>query len=261
MDRIRVIIVDDEPLGRSRIRTLLEKEVDVEIIAECPNGRLAVKHIRTDRPDLVFLDIQMPGMDGFEALAQLESHEIPLIIFATAYDEYAIRAFDVNALDYLLKPFDRDRFYDALTRARQKIRSNRLVEYQERVHDGVAEALTSKEADRSGIVRRFFVRTIGRVEIVGIEEIDWIGAAGNYAELHAGENRHLIRETMSALENRLPRERFIRVHRSAIVNLDRIGRFDAVPGGRLQLTLRDGTNLMVSRGYGKALRQLMRGKR
>jgi len=239
---IRTVLVDDEPLARRRLRDLLANEEDFTIVAECGSGREAVAATRKHRPDLLFLDVQMPELDGFDVLAALGADVPPLVVFVTAFDLHAIRAFEVHALDYLLKPFDRARFRDTLARARAVLANGRETSLERRV----ADLLRKLERERP--IERLAVRSAGRIHFLRVDEIDWIEAAGNYLRLHVGKETHLLRETMSRMEERLDAERFLRVHRSAIVNLDRV-REIAPPGrGEAEVLLRDGTRLGLSRG-------------
>ncbi len=241
---ITALIVDDEPLAREGIREFLRSERDITIVGECRNGNEAIAAITAKRPDLVFLDIQMPGLSGFDVLDAIQGHEPPAIIFVTAYDEYALRAFQVHALDYLLKPVERERFRAALDRVRAQI------EYAEA---GALSKRLAKLLDEVKVQPRFrerlMIKTGGKIYFVQAHEIDWIEAAGNYARLHVKGERHLIRETMTALERRLDPDRFVRIHRSTIVNLDRLKEFQPWFKGEHVAIMRDGTRLSVSRKY------------
>ena len=261
---LRTVIVDDEPLARERIRSLLERHRDVEIAAECADGQAAVSAITRLAPDLVFLDVQMPRMDGFEVLraillrdangaraksgASLGPCPAPTIIFVTAYDQYALRAFDANALDYLLKPFDRERFERALTRARRQIESEKRDHLSSRL-----EALVRALEPAPRFLNRLVVRNAGRVNFLKAEEIDWIEAAGNYACIHSGAESHLLRETMATLEAKLDPAKFVRIHRSAIVNLDRVKEIQPSFHGDAVVLLRGGKRLPLSRNYREKL--------
>lgn len=258
MSTIRVLIVDDEPLAREGIRLLLESAADIEIAGEATDGPEAVAAIESLRPDLIFLDVQMPGMTGIEVLEQLDGGRIPEVIFVTAYDQYALRAFEHHALDYLLKPFDDDRFHDALAEARKRIRERgadrlgqRLLALLAEYRGGgklpaAAAERASKEA--SPFARRLAVRSSGRIYFLRTEEIDWIEAADYYVKLHTGEREHLLRESMARLEESLDPRRFMRIHRSAIVNLDRIRELRPDANGESSVVLHDGTRLRLSRG-------------
>lgn len=250
--KIRALIVDDEPLARERIRTLLKDEPEVEIVGECADGRRAVSTIREWKPDLIFLDVQIPEMDGFEVLKAVGPGAMPAVIFVTAYDQYALRAFDVHAIDYLLKPFDRQRFHRALRRAKGQISSEK--------HDDVNERLLALLEDLKGgqkYLERLVIKSGGRVFFLRVDEIDWMEAAGNYVRLHVGKELHLQRETMSALEAKLDPRKFVRIHRSRIVNLERIKELQPWFRGDYQVVLRDGTKLTLSRGYRDRLQEVL----
>jgi two-component system LytT family response regulator len=258
MEKIRALIVDDEPLARERIRALLEGEPYVEVIGECADGDAAVTAISEQKPDLVFLDVQMPEVDGFEVLEALArggdgGARLPAVIFVTAYDQYALRAFDVNALDYLLKPFDRERFQKAMTRARTQIQGER---YGSDIN-GRLLALLKEIKTEPKALERLVVKAAGRVFFLKCEEIDWIEAAGNYVRLHAGRDSHLLRETMNALEARLDPDKFLRIHRSTIINIERIKELHPLFRGEHVVILRDGTRLTLGRGYRDRLQQLL----
>lgn len=251
--KIRTLIVDDEPLARERIRTLLKPVPDIRVVGECSDGRRAVKAIRRHKPDLVYLDVQMPEMDGFDVLEVLEPGEMPVIIFATAYDKYALRAFDVHALDYLLKPFDRERFETALARAREQIGKRRNGDINQRLLSLLAERATGQKP-----AQRLVIKSGGRITFLRAGEIDWVEAAGNYLRLHVGKEEHLLRETMGGLEGRLDPQKFLRIHRSTIVNLDRVKEMQPSFHGDYQVRLNDGTRLTLSRGYRDKLQEILR---
>jgi two-component system, LytTR family, response regulator len=251
---IRTLIVDDEPLARERLRTLLQQESDIEIVGESADGRQALNAIGTEAPDLVFLDIQMPVLDGFGVIQSLEDRPLPAVIFVTAYDQYALRAFDVHALDYLLKPFTAKRFQKALERARAEL---------DRGSDGKAgfeQRLINLLEDLNGEKKhpkRLVVKSSGRVYFLKIDEIDWIEAEGNYVRLHVGVNSHLLRETMKGMEAALDPDRFIRIHRSTIVNTERIRELQPLFHGEYAVILMDGTRLVASRGPENRLRRML----
>jgi two-component system LytT family response regulator len=249
---IRALIVDDEPLARERLRTLLAAEPDIELVGECTNGKEALAAITRSRPDLVFLDVQMPERDGFQVLSDLGPTRMPSVIFVTAYDRFALQAFEVHALDYLLKPFDRVRFSRALHHARQQLA-------REPATDRLVALLEDLEAARRG-PERLVIRDAGRVFFLPITEIEWIEAAGNYARLHCGRETHLLRETMKALEARLDPTRFARVHRSAIVNLDRIQELRPSFHGEYEVVLKSGARVTSSRNHSARLQELARGR-
>jgi two-component system LytT family response regulator len=254
--RIRALIVDDEPLARERIRTLLRKEPDMDVAGECGDGGRAVTLIEKERPDLVFLDVQMPEAGGFDVVEAVGAERMPVVIFVTAYDKYALRAFDVHALDYLLKPFDRQRFREALERARAHIRHAQAGELHERLL-----ALLGDVRPAEGWRERLVVREGGRIFFLRVEEIEWIEAAGNYLRLHAGKRSHLMRATLASLAAQLDPARFARVHRSAMVNLDRLRELHPGPHGDSTLLLRDGTRLTLSRTCRARFEQQLAGKR
>jgi two-component system LytT family response regulator len=241
---IRTIIVDDEPLACERLRMLLVNEPDIEIVSECRNGADARRTIEQLAPDLVFLDIQMPELTGFEVLERLEQTRMPVIIFVTAYDQYALKAFEVSALDYLLKPFDRERFTRALNRARADLNRRKAGHVNEHVLQLLSELERSKK-----YLEKLIVRTGGRVFFVRADELDWIEAAGNYVRLHTGKEEFLYRETMTKLEAQLNPERFARIHRSTIVNVARIKELQPWFRGDYQVVLRDNRKLTLTRGY------------
>jgi two-component system LytT family response regulator len=239
---IRTVIVDDEPLARQRLRRLLEADPDVAVLGECGDGEQAVGDLRRLRPDLVFLDVQMPGLDGFDVLRALGGDAPPAVVFVTAHDRYALKAFEVHALDYLLKPFDKPRFAAALERAKAQVRQGSAAALSERLRE-----LLQNVPGRHG-PERLMVKSGGRIYFVRVEEIDWVEAAGNYVRLHVGGEEHLLRESLTALERKLDPARFVRVHRSAVVNLERIRELQPAFHGDYVIILRDGTELALSRG-------------
>lgn len=258
IEPLRALVVDDEPLGRERLRTLLADDPEVEIVGECADGRSAVEAVRDLAPDLVFLDVQMPLLDGLDVVSEVGADAMPPVIFVTAYDEYAIRAFEVHALDYLLKPFDRERFERALERAKQHL----AMKGQGAALAGQLRALLAEIRpgnDEADDVDRLVIRSRGRITIVPTRELDWIEAAGNYARLHAGDESHLMRETMTGLEEGLPDTEFVRVSRSAIVRVDRIRELKRLSHGEYTIVLRDGTRVKSSRGYADRLEELLEG--
>ncbi len=250
--KIRTLIVDDEPLARERIRKLLQKETDVEILGECADGSEAVSAIRRDQPDLVFLDVQMPEVDGFGVLERLDREAMPAVVFVTAHDRFALRAFEVHALDYLLKPFDGERFRNALARAREQIRRRQSGELSERIGKLLADLKAGGKHQE-----RLAVKSAGRVLFLKVEEIDWIEAADNYVNLHSGNECHLHRETMAALEGRLPADKFMRISRSTIVNIERIKELQPLFHGEYAVILRNGTRLTLSRSHREKLNRLL----
>ena len=254
---LRVVSVDDEPLVRERIRTLLAERDDVTLVAECGDGASAVRAIVDEQPDLVLLDVQMPELDGFEVVDALPAAERPAVIFVTAYDEYAVRAFDVNAVDYLMKPLEPPRFHAALDRAIARRGETRDAGRPADAYPELTAVLREIRALR-GYGERLVVRDGQRVTFVPVADIDRIEAAGNYVRLHTGRTSILMRESMKAVEARLDPDRFTRVHRSTIVNIDRIAHVEPHFHGEYVLTLRDGTRLTSSRSYSDRVRALLR---
>ncbi len=250
--KIRTLIVDDEPLARGRLRTLLAVEPDIEIIGEAGDGREAAAAIESARPDLVFLDIQMPELDGFGVVETIRSARTPEIIFVTAFSQHALRAFEVHALDYLLKPFDRERFQVALGRARTRLAQARSDELSQRL-----TALLAEMRPEARAADRLAVKSGGRVLFLKLADIDWIEAADNYVNLHVGAESHLLRETMTALEARLDASQFLRINRSTIVNVERIKELQPMFHGDYAVILRNGSRLSLSRGYRDKLQQLL----
>ena len=249
---IRTLVVDDESLARERLCDMLAADPQIEIIAECANGQEAIEAIQLHSPDLVFLDVEMPGIDGFGVLEALPPESIPTTIFVTAYDQYAVRAFEVYALDYLLKPFDQERFEKALARAKTQISSQRTDALSQRILSALEEIKT-----RPVHLERLVIKMNGHVFFIKAEEIDWLEAEGNYVRLHAGKESYLLRDTISALESQLDPKKFIRVHRSAIVNIDRITELQPWFHGEYRIILTEGVQLTLSRTYREKLHELL----
>lgn len=251
------MIVDDEPLARRGIRLLLEQEPDFVFTAECGSGPEAVDMIRRDPPDLVLLDIRMPEMDGFEVIEQIGVDRMPVVVFVTAFDEYAIRAFDARAVDYVLKPLDEDRFRETLDRVRSRFRTVEVGRLRDEVRALIESVRSSRLESDSGYLQRLVVREAGRVFFLQCGEIDWMETAGNYVKLHAGPRTHLIRESMANLEERIDPDMFIRIRRSAMVNIDRIVDLQQIHDGRYLFRLADGTRLESSRRYRSNLDRIL----
>jgi two-component system LytT family response regulator len=247
--KVRTIVVDDEPLARDRLIQLLRAEQDIEVIGEAANGREAIQLIRKERPALVFLDVQMPELDGFGVLAELSEEERPAVVFVTAYDKFALKAFDVHAIDYLLKPFDKERFQTALHRALDHLSRQK----PQAIHDQLTALL--QELRPAPQPDRIAVKSEGRVVFVKTGDIDWVEAADNYVSLHVGKDSHLLRETMTSIESRLPKQ-FLRISRSTIVNTERIKELQPLFHGEYAVILRDGTRLTLSRSHRDKLQQL-----
>jgi two-component system, LytTR family, response regulator len=250
MTAIRTVIIDDERLARQRIRRMLSDASGFEVAAEFENPEQGLAYLETNTADLLFLDVQMPGMDGFSLLEALPAERTPVVIFVTAYDEYALRAFEIHALDYLLKPFDQSRFEKTINRARKQLAGD------ERYNEKLLQLLTEFR-QRNQEPARFAIKTPGRLYFVRQEDIDWMEAADNYVNLHAGTGTHLIRETMNALEQRLDAHRFLRIHRSTIVNADRIKELRPWFHGEYIVLLKDGTELTLSRTYREKILSLL----
>lgn len=250
--KIKTLIVDDEPLARERLRTLLAEVNAIAIIGECANGREAVEAIQAQQPELLFLDVQMPELDGFGVLKQITAATMPVIIFVTAYDQYALRAFEVHALDYLLKPFDRTRFHQALQRARLQIEQAKGGEVNERL----LLLLEDLRAEKQWL-ERLVIKSGGRIFFLKTDEIDWIEAAGNYVRLHVERETHLLRETIKNLESQLDPKKFLRINRSTLVRIDHIKELQSWFNGEHAVILQDGAQLTSSRGYREKLDTLM----
>jgi two-component system LytT family response regulator len=248
---IRTLIVDDEPLARERVRSLVADQAELELVGEASDGDQAVEAILGQQPDLVFLDVQMPKQTGFDVIREIGAGNMPAVVFVTAYDQYAIKAFDVHAVDYLLKPFDRERFEGAVDRARKQLEAEDggalKTQLMQLVRDLQPAAVVKQD--------RIVVKSGGRLFFLRIDEIDWIEAAGNYVRVHVGKEAHLIRETMNAIEGRLDAKMFLRIHRSRIVNMERVKELHPWFNGDYAVILRDGTKLMLSRGYRDKLQE------
>lgn len=238
------MIVDDEPPARSLVRRLLAPREEIEIVAECENGAEAIAAIRAHAPELVFLDVQMPEVDGFGVIEALANERLPHIIFVTAYDQYAVRAFEAQALDYLLKPFDRERLEQSLNRALRQIRNEQTGDATGRIL-----ALLTEQRREAACADRFVIKEEGRVFFLKADDIEWIEAEGNYVILHTSQQRHLFREAISHLETRLDPRRFQRIGRSAIVNLDCVRELQPWFRGDYKVILRNGTELKLSHRY------------
>lgn len=254
MDKIRTLIVDDEPLAREGVRLHLEDHPDFEVVGECGSGEEAVRQIETEDPDLVFLDVQMPGLDGFGVLETIGAERLPAVVFVTAYDQFALRAFEAHALDYLLKPFEAERFGKALDRIRSQLRAQSNNHFDERLRNLLA-SLGAKEH----YLERMVARTNGKILIIRVTDVDWIEAAANYVRVHIGQKQFLVRETMTNLETRLDPDKFLRIHRSIIVRKDRIKELEPLFQGDYSVVLNDGTRLTSSRGYREKIQMFLQG--
>lgn len=248
--KIRVLLVDDEPLARKKLRRLLACERDVEIVGESADGQRAVMAIEQQKPHLVFLDVQMPDLDGLGVVQAIGPESMPLVIFVTAHDHYAVKAFEVSALDYLLKPVSRERFQAAIARARSQLERGQSSEMGQQLR-----ALLKHLKSGPEFSRRLMLKSEGRIYFLPVDEIDWIEAAHNYLVLHVGSKTHLIRETMDSLQARLDPEQFVRIHRSTMVNIVRIQEIHPWIKGEHAVLLQDGTRLALSRTYYEQFRQ------
>jgi two-component system LytT family response regulator len=253
---VRTVIADDERLARQKLLILLESEPLVKVVAECQDGRQAVSAIRNFQPDMLLLDIQMPDLDGFQVLSEIPPEEMPVVIFTSAYDQYAIRAFEANALDYLLKPFDQERLHHAVERARSELRKERDREITHRILSllsqvrSVAPAAAEKDS-------RLVIKANGRVVFLDLDNIEWVEAAANYVRLNVGKESYLFRETISRISERLDANHFVRIHRSTIVNVRKIKELIPVNSGEYVVVLKSGRELSCSRGYRSALQGIV----
>jgi two-component system LytT family response regulator len=264
MERIRALIVDDEANARKGIRTLLLRDPELEVVGECADGRAAVESIERLAPDLVLLDVQMPHRSGFEVLEAIDIERPPILIFITAWDSYALKAFEVSALDYLLKPFSDERFYQALERAKSHHRARRAAEFSRHLlallehhrHEGQAQTAPPAPPDAAPL-RRFFIKSGGQINFVPVEEVDWLEAVGYYTRIHAGRKSYLLRGNLGSIEARLDPREFARIHRSTVVNLNRVRRLKDLFRGGCLVVLPDGVELKVSRRYRPHLEALL----
>ena len=246
--KISALIVDDEALARRFIRRMLKDDSDVEVVGECSNGKEAVAFIRKQNPDLVFLDVQMPEMDGLSVLQTLGTEQLPQIIFTTAYEQYAVRAFELHALDYLLKPFDQSRFQEALARAKEQLRYRQ----QENERLQIGALLESLERPPE-YLERLIIKAEGRITFLRTREIDWIEADDKYVHLHAGTTKRMVRQTLSAMEAQLDPKRFVRIHRSAIVNVERIKELQPLFNGEYSVLMENGAKLTLTKSHKEKL--------
>ena len=268
--KIRALVVDDESLAREALLVMLGGDPEIEVIAECRNGKEAVTAIREQSPEVVFLDIQMPEMDGFQVVEEVGAMQMPVTIFVTAYDKHALRAFEAHALDYLLKPFDHDRFNTALQRAKTFVRQQKLSEISEGLFAMLQDLklktgeppteVDSKKPGRGAQkepIDRVVIKAGGRIYFLMVEEIDWVEGAGDYLSLHSGNQTHLIRETMGSFHAKLNPQKFLRIHRSTLVNIERIENIQPLFKGDYVITLTSGIRLKASRGYRRELQALL----
>ncbi|MEP6644103.1 MAG: LytTR family DNA-binding domain-containing protein [Acidobacteriaceae bacterium] len=249
---IGALIADDERLAREKLRLLLSNEPGIHILAECADVGDTVTQVLERKPDLLFLDVQMPGGDGFEVLKQIPAESLPVVIFTTAYDQYAIRAFEANALDYLLKPFDEERFHRTLERVRKELAKARDFDLRDRLLEFLANSRGKPKAER-----RLVIKTGGRVVFLEVDEIDWLEAAANYVQINVGKTFYLIRESITGLMGKLDPAQFVRIHRSIIVNLRMIKELQPCNSGEYIVVLKNGKELSCSRSYRGELQQLI----
>jgi two-component system LytT family response regulator len=249
--KVRTLIADDELLARERLRQLLGDQPEIEIVGECADGSEAVAEIQKKIPELIFLDIQMPELDGFAVLEAINLEPMPVIVFVTAHDRFALQAFEVHAVDYLLKPFDRERFETALNRALEQVRHRR-----DPARAQAQAALLSEMQQSAKPVERLAIKSSGRITILRTADIAWVEAAHNYVEIHEDKRSHMLRETMAGIEQKLPPEKFVRISRSVIVNADKVKELEPTFYGEYKVTLHDGTRLTLSRRYRRKLPQL-----
>lgn len=252
---IRAVIADDEPLAQQRIARLLTGEADIQVVAVCGNGIETLEAIRTHSPDLIFLDVQMPELDGIGVLREIGPQNFPVAIFTTAYDNYALQAFEANALDYLLKPFDETRFRRAVDRARNHIANTKRRELTDRLLALLDEVNVPQQNGSD----RLIIKSAGRVVFIKTAEIDWVEAAANYVRIHSGTETYLMRETMNAFESRLDTSKFIRIHRSIIVNIEKIKELQPCNSGEYIVVLRNGKELSLSRSFKDRIQHLVLG--
>ncbi|MCC3860237.1 LytR/AlgR family response regulator transcription factor [Pseudemcibacter aquimaris] len=269
MNKIRTLLVDDEPLALQGLKIRLEQFDDLEVVDTASNGREAVKKIRSEKPDLVFLDIQMPGMGGFDVVKALANEELPIIIFATAFDKYAIQAFETHATDYLLKPIEEERLEQAISRVREQISEHIAIEQNAKLIDLIRNMDDPPEIELSEILTaddittkkqfesQFSIKDRGEITLVSVSSIQWIDAAGDYMCLHTDNKTHILRETMKNMEKRLDPDVFKRIHRSTIVNINMIEKLASSAGGKYLITLKNGSELQASRNYRESLKQFL----
>lgn len=252
MEAVRVLIADDEPLGREKMRALVSERPNLHVVAEVENGSQAVEFLQNNTVDLVFLDIEMPGEKGIDVVKKVGPINMPAVIFCTAYDEYALEAFKVHALDYLLKPVEKNRFNEAVDIALKRIEQSNVHE----LHEKLQQLVVSQSVD-SKPVERFMIRSHQEISFVKSDHIDWVEASGNYVTLHVGKDRHLIRQTMKEIESKLDATQFFRIHRSTIVNMDRVKTMKQLFNGEYEVQLQSGKRLTLSRTFKKGLERFL----
>jgi two-component system LytT family response regulator len=249
---MRTIIADDESLARKKLRNFLESENDIEIVGECRNGKETIAALRNLEPDLVLLDVEMPDANGFQVLRAVPEDDLPIVIFTTAHDRYAVQAFEAHALDYLLKPFDKDRVHAAVERVRAELSKKQDRELGWRLLDALARTPPKAQSDR-----RVAIRAGGRIVFLEIDEIDWVEAAANYVKVHAGKQSYVLRERIGRILERLDPDQFVRIHRSTIANVRRVKELQPCNSGEYIVVLKDGKELSCSRGYRAGMQRLI----
>lgn len=253
---LRTIIADDEHLAREKLRLLLQSELGVQVVAECHDGQQTVEAVHAYKPDLLFIDIRMPQLDGFEVIENIDLEEMPAVVFTSAHDQFAIRAFEAHALDYLLKPFEAERLHNAVVRARSELLKSHNRDLTARILDLIANR-AERKPEGAAISDRMVVRTGGRVVFLDVGEIDWIEAAANYVKLHVGQESYSLREGIGRIAERLDSDRFVRIHRSVIVNANKIKELQPCDSGEYIAVLKNGKELSCSRGYHTQLQRLI----
>ena len=256
MPAIRTVIADDETLARKKLRLLLGSEPGVQVLAECQDGQEAIGAVRSHKPDLLLIDVKMPDVDGFEVLARLTDDEMPVVVFTTAYDQFAVRAFEAHALDYLLKPFERERLHQSIERARAELLKSHNRDLTSRILDLLANKPEPKPESKPND-DRMVIRAGGKVVFLDLAEVDWIEAAANYVKLNVGKDSYLLREGIGRVSERLDPDRFVRIHRSVIVNVRKIKELQPCDSGEYIAVLRNGKELSCSRGYRAELQRLI----
>jgi two-component system LytT family response regulator len=258
MPAIRTIIADDEHLARKKLRLLLGSEPGVQVVAECQDGQQTIGAVRAHKPDLLLIDVRMPDVDGFEVLLQLTADEMPVVVFTTAYDQFAVRAFEAHAMDYLLKPFERERLHQSIERARAELLKSHNRDLTNRILDLLANNEEPKTNSKQ-IEDRMVIRAGGKVVFLDLAEVDWIEAAANYVKLNVGKESYLLREGIGRVSERLDPGRFVRIHRSVIVNVSKIKELQPCDSGEYIAVLKNGKELSCSRGYRAELQRLISG--
>jgi two-component system, LytTR family, response regulator len=256
MPAIRTIIADDEHLARKKLRLLLGSEPGVQVVAECEDGQQTIGAVQDHKPDLLLIDIRMPDLDGFQVLGQIAANEMPVVVFTTAYDQFAIRAFEAHALDYLLKPFERERLHQAIERAREELLKSHNHDLTSRILDLLAKK-TEEKPESKPSDDRMVIRAGGKVVFLDVKDIDWIEAAANYVKLNVGKDSYLLREGIGSISDRLDPDRFVRIHRSVIVNVRKIKELQPCDSGEYIAVLKNGKELSCSRGYRSQLQRLI----